>query len=123
MLEYLEDIIGSNQFKEPIEEMAKTVEQLNEERGEKVDFPESEGKKIAITCTCMWLSPVQALNSQGYYYCAIPGRQPIGVIWALCNKVRHQVFASDRPFLNFTDNKSAISPCLSGFVSRDIAAK
>ncbi|XP_038051306.1 structural maintenance of chromosomes protein 4-like [Patiria miniata] len=36
MLEYLEDIIGSNQYKEPIEEMAKAVEQLNEERGEKL---------------------------------------------------------------------------------------
>ncbi|XP_041483020.1 structural maintenance of chromosomes protein 4-like [Lytechinus variegatus] len=36
MLEYLEDIIGSNQFKEPIEELAKKVEELNEERGEKL---------------------------------------------------------------------------------------
>ncbi|KAJ8030527.1 Structural maintenance of chromosomes protein 4 [Holothuria leucospilota] len=36
MLEYLEDIIGSNKFKEPIDELAKTVEQLNEERGEKL---------------------------------------------------------------------------------------
>lgn len=36
MLEYLEDIIGSNTFKEPIEELAKAVEELNEERGEKV---------------------------------------------------------------------------------------
>eukprot|EP00057_Strongylocentrotus_purpuratus_P009598 XP_011664072.1 PREDICTED: structural maintenance of chromosomes protein 4-like [Strongylocentrotus purpuratus] len=35
MLEYLEDIIGSNQFKESIEELAKKVEELNEERGEK----------------------------------------------------------------------------------------
>ncbi|XP_030837819.1 structural maintenance of chromosomes protein 4 isoform X1 [Strongylocentrotus purpuratus] len=36
MLEYLEDIIGSNQFKESIEELAKKVEELNEERGEKL---------------------------------------------------------------------------------------
>ena len=36
MLEYLEDIIGSNTFKEPIDEMSKTVEELNEQRGEKV---------------------------------------------------------------------------------------
>ncbi|XP_071494646.1 structural maintenance of chromosomes protein 4-like [Diadema antillarum] len=36
MLEYLEDIIGSNQFKEAIEELAKKVEELNEERGEKL---------------------------------------------------------------------------------------
>ena len=38
MLEYLEDIIGSNQFKEPIDELAKKVEELNEERGEKVSY-------------------------------------------------------------------------------------
>ncbi|XP_033118260.1 structural maintenance of chromosomes protein 4-like [Anneissia japonica] len=36
MLEYLEDIIGSNKFKEPIEEISKKVEELNEERGEKL---------------------------------------------------------------------------------------
>ena len=36
MLEYLEDIIGSNTFKEPIEEMSKQVEELNDQRGEKV---------------------------------------------------------------------------------------
>ena len=36
MLEYLEDIIGSSRFKEPIEELAKKVEELNEARGEKV---------------------------------------------------------------------------------------
>ena len=36
MLEYLEDIVGSSRFKEPIEEVAKEVEDLNEVRGEKV---------------------------------------------------------------------------------------
>ena len=36
MLEYLEDIIGSSIYKEPIEVIAKEVEQLNEQRGEKV---------------------------------------------------------------------------------------
>lgn len=36
MLEFLEDIIGSNRFKEPIEILAKRVETLNELRGEKV---------------------------------------------------------------------------------------
>ena len=36
MLEYLEDIIGSSRFKEPIEQLAKEVEALNEARGEKV---------------------------------------------------------------------------------------
>jgi len=36
MLEYLEDIIGSSRFKEPIEQLANEVEALNEARGEKV---------------------------------------------------------------------------------------
>jgi structural maintenance of chromosome 4 len=36
MLEYLEDIIGSSRYKQPIEECAKSVEELNEARGEKV---------------------------------------------------------------------------------------
>lgn len=38
MLEFLEDIIGSNRFKEPIEILAKRVETLNELRGEKVQM-------------------------------------------------------------------------------------
>lgn len=38
MLEFLEDIIGSNRFKEPIEILAKRVETLNELRGEKVQL-------------------------------------------------------------------------------------
>ncbi|EDO40646.1 predicted protein [Nematostella vectensis] len=37
MLEYLEDIIGSSRYKEPIEELAKEVEVLNEARGEKLN--------------------------------------------------------------------------------------
>lgn len=36
MLEYLEDIIGTSRFKEPIEACCKAVEELNEARGEKV---------------------------------------------------------------------------------------
>ena len=36
MLEYLEDIIGSSRFKEPIEQLERRVEGLNECRGEKV---------------------------------------------------------------------------------------
>ena len=36
MLEYLEDIVGSSVHKEPIEQLAKEVEVLNECRGEKV---------------------------------------------------------------------------------------
>jgi structural maintenance of chromosome 4 len=37
MLEYLEDIIGSSRFKEPIEQLEKKVEELNECRGEKLN--------------------------------------------------------------------------------------
>ncbi|KAL3847105.1 hypothetical protein ACJMK2_018035 [Sinanodonta woodiana] len=37
MLEFLEDIVGSNRFKEPIEILAKRVETLNELRGEKLN--------------------------------------------------------------------------------------
>ena len=36
ILEYLEDIIGTNVYKEPIEELGRRVEELNEARGEKV---------------------------------------------------------------------------------------
>ena len=36
MLEFLEDIIGTSRYKEPIQELAKNVEELNEKRGEKV---------------------------------------------------------------------------------------
>ncbi|CAH1781989.1 unnamed protein product [Owenia fusiformis] len=37
MLEFLEDIIGSSRFKEPIELLTKRVEDLNEMRGEKLN--------------------------------------------------------------------------------------
>lgn len=36
LLEYLEDIIGTAQYKEPIETAMKVVEELNEERAEKM---------------------------------------------------------------------------------------
>lgn len=36
MLEFLEDIVGTSQYKEPIEDSGKKVEELNELRGEKV---------------------------------------------------------------------------------------
>ena len=36
MLEFLEDIIGSSRFKEPIDILSKRVEELNERRAEKV---------------------------------------------------------------------------------------
>ncbi|KAK8749380.1 hypothetical protein OTU49_015814 [Cherax quadricarinatus] len=37
MLEFLEDIVGSSRFKEPIELLSKRVEELNEARGEKLN--------------------------------------------------------------------------------------
>ncbi len=37
MLEFLEDIIGTSQFKEPIEQLSKKVEELTEERSIKVN--------------------------------------------------------------------------------------
>lgn len=37
MLEYLEDIVGSTRFKEPIELLSKRVEELNEQREEKLN--------------------------------------------------------------------------------------
>lgn len=36
MLEFLEDIVGSSRYKEPILELEKRVDELNEARGEKV---------------------------------------------------------------------------------------
>ena len=36
MLEFLEDIIGSSRFKQPIDVLAGRVEELSELRGEKV---------------------------------------------------------------------------------------
>ena len=41
MLEYLEDIIGSNSYVEPIEGAATEVDGLNEIRGEKVSLVSS----------------------------------------------------------------------------------
>jgi structural maintenance of chromosome 4 len=37
LLEYLEDIIGTNQYVEPIEEKAKALEELNDKRGSQVN--------------------------------------------------------------------------------------
>ena len=49
MLEYLEDIIGSSRFKEPIEQLANEVETLNEARGEKViSLIPDKGKYFSI---------------------------------------------------------------------------
>ena len=37
LLEYLEDIIGTSIYKQPIEDANATVDRLNEERGEKLN--------------------------------------------------------------------------------------
>ena len=37
LLEYLEDIIGTTKYKEPIQQASSEVETLNEERGEKMN--------------------------------------------------------------------------------------
>ena len=44
MLEFLEDIIGSSRFKDPITQLAQRVEDLNELRGEKVT------PDVAVVC-------------------------------------------------------------------------
>ena len=46
MLEYLEDIIGSNRFKDPIELLTQRIEKIQEIRSEKV----SRFLCIIITC-------------------------------------------------------------------------
>ena len=38
MLEYLEDIIGTHVYKQPIEDLSKRVEELNDLKGQKVCF-------------------------------------------------------------------------------------
>lgn len=37
LLEYLEDIIGTTKYKQPIEDANKDVEELNDQRGEKLN--------------------------------------------------------------------------------------
>jgi structural maintenance of chromosome 4 len=49
LLEYLEDIIGSNQYKEKIESLEVEFEKLQEQRrekGERMRFTESELEKL-----------------------------------------------------------------------------
>jgi structural maintenance of chromosome 4 len=47
MLEFLEDIIGTSRLKEPIEEMNKRVDELNEGRGEKLNRVKAVEKERA----------------------------------------------------------------------------
>lgn len=48
LLEYLEDIIGSDRFVEAAEEAAKRVEGLNDQRTEKVRTP-SYNRRAVVT--------------------------------------------------------------------------
>ena len=48
MLEFLEDIIGTSRFKEPIELLSKKVEELNEARGEKVRSVNTDHRCIKL---------------------------------------------------------------------------
>lgn len=50
MLEYLEDIIGSERLKEPIQILCRRVEILNEQRGEKVHFKLLETSNGILKC-------------------------------------------------------------------------
>ena len=50
MLEFLEDIIGTSRFKEPIELLSKKVEELNEARGEKVSSVDSQQAYVDHSC-------------------------------------------------------------------------
>jgi chromosome segregation ATPase len=52
LLEYLEDIIGTSGYKEPIEQALAAMEAYNEERGEKVissisSFPDLEFYRLS----------------------------------------------------------------------------
>ena len=51
MLEFLEDIIGTSSFKEPIEQLAKRVEELGEARGEKVGLQYILGSETMFSRT------------------------------------------------------------------------
>ena len=65
MLEYLEDIIGSCRLKEPIQTLARRIELLNEQRGEKVttfftlsaqtDQLTGFLSRVLVCCAFIWL--------------------------------------------------------------------
>jgi structural maintenance of chromosome 4 len=53
LLEYLEDIIGTSRFKEPIDEALAEADRLAEERGEKMarlKIVEKEKAKLEVCC-------------------------------------------------------------------------
>ena len=53
LLEYLEDIIGTTKYKEPIEQADKEREELDEQRGEKMNrLKVVEREKGALEVSC-----------------------------------------------------------------------
>lgn len=57
MLEYLEDIIGSERLKQPIEILCRRVEALNQQRGEKVNLDFLQ-VSVGFVYTCINTSKV-----------------------------------------------------------------
>lgn len=60
LLEYLEDIIGTSQFKKTIEEESEKLEKINEERQEKANrlkFVEKEKNSLEVTEPAASYSP------------------------------------------------------------------
>lgn len=68
MLEYLEDIIGSCRLKEPIQTLARRIELLNEQRGEKVTYTHTLSAhtlKLTNFPSCVLTLFAQHLYSRG----------------------------------------------------------
>lgn len=53
LLEYLEDIIGTTRYKQPIEEASLEVEALNEQRGEKMNRLRVVEREKAALVVCL----------------------------------------------------------------------
>jgi structural maintenance of chromosome 4 len=67
LLEYLEDIIGTSKYKDPIEEASVSVEKMNEERGEKlnrVKLVEGDLKALEVRRTLQSFSCVYSLKNK-----------------------------------------------------------
>lgn len=68
MLEYMEDIIGSCRLKEPILTLARRIELLNEQRGEKVTYTytlSAHSRKLTNFPSCVLTSYAEHLYSRG----------------------------------------------------------
>ena len=57
MLEFLEDIVGTSQYKQPIDELGIKVEELNECRGEKVIMSlRAKIDRMAYSIELVWIT-------------------------------------------------------------------